>query len=99
MGLLGITPPNNLVGIDILTYKRQCAFFGSGEMIGATDGELLYIYRHGDGSSSLYNYRQRQTDDISSQLPEQKAALERYALSMVQMSYQMLKEGTTSCCK
>ena len=92
LGMLGIHH-TNMIGIDILNFCRDVAFFGSGDMIGATDGNLLYIYRHNDGSSSLYNYRDRQTDDISSQLPDKKASFERYALGMVQMSYEMLKDG------
>ena len=99
LGTLGIDYESRMIGIDILHHHRQYAFFGSGDNIGATDGEFLYLYRKNDKSTSLYNYKQRQTADVSQQHSELKAALERYALSMVQMSYQMLKDGTTDCNK
>lgn len=99
LGTLGIDYDSRMIGIDILHHLRQYAFFGNGDNIGATDGEFLYIYRKNDRSSSLYRYKQRKTNDVSKIFHDKKAALERYALSMVQMSYQMLKDGTTDCDK
>lgn len=98
LGTLGIGYDSRMIGIDLLHHLRQYAFFGNGDNIGATDGEFLYIYRK-NGSSSLFPYKQRRTDDVSKTFHDRKAALERYALSMVQMSYQMLKDGTTDCNK
>ena len=68
-------------------------------MIGATDGELLYIYRHESRTTTLHDYQHRSTADISDQMPERKSEMERYALGMVQKSYQMLRDKTTDCAK
>lgn len=99
LGALGINYDSRMIGIDLLHHLRQYAFFGNGDNIGATDGEFLYIYHKNDRSSSLFHYKQRQTDDVGETFHNRKTALERYALSMVQMSYQMLKDGTTDCNK
>lgn len=99
LGTLGIDYDNRMIGIDLLHHLRPYAFFGNGDNIGATDGEFLYIYRKNDRSSSLFPYKQRRTDDVSNIFHDRKAALERYTLSMVQMSYEMLKDGTTDCNK
>lgn len=99
LGMLGIDYDNRMLGIDVLRQQRLMGVLGTWETIGATDGELLYIYRKNDQSTSLYNYRQRDNTDISAQYPEKKKALERYALGMVQLSYQMLTDGTTDCSK
>ena len=99
LGMLGLGEEGKLIGIDVLKHQREYAFFGSGDMIGAVDGELLYIYRRGDGRTTLHRYKEQQPGDVSIQYPDRKEALGRYALSMVQMSYQMLKDGTTSCDK
>lgn len=97
LGMLGIDYDNRMIGIDALKYQRKYAVFGTWETLGASDGELLYIYRKNDQRTSLYRYRENETEDVSSQYADRKAALERYAKSMIQMSYQMLMDGTTNC--
>lgn len=99
LGMLGLGTENKLIGIDVIKHRRQYAAFGSGDMIGAVDGELLYIYRHGDGRTTLHRYKEYDPKDVSDQYPDRKEAMGRYALSMVQISHQMLKEGTTACDK
>lgn len=97
LGMLGIGYGDAMIGIDILHYQRPYAFFGSGNMIGATDGEMLYIYRHENRSSSLYRFKDESAKDIAMQNPDSLDAMRSYALGMVQMSYQMLRDGTTDC--
>ena len=99
LGLLGVDYGNTMIGIDVIHHRRPYAFFGSGKMIGATDGELLYIYRHESRTTTLHDYQHRSTADISDQMPERKSEMERYALGMVQKSYQMLRDKTTDCAK
>lgn len=99
LGMLGIGYGNKMAGIDILHHRRDIAFFGSGNMIAAVDGELMYLYRDDSKTTSLYRYKEEETEDISAQYPERKATLERYALGMVQSSYQMLTDGVTACDK
>lgn len=99
LGLLGIEYESHMLGIDALKYQRQMVAFGTWETACATDGELLYIYRKNDGTSSLYRYRERSKEDVAGQYPDRKAALERYALSLIQQSYQMLMDGTSACGK
>lgn len=97
LGLLGINYDSHMLGIDILKYKRQYALLGTWEALGATDGELLYIYRKSDQRTSLHRYKNQETEDVSDMYPERKKVLEQYALGMVQLSYQMLQDGSTRC--
>ena len=97
LGMLDIEYNNRMLGQDALKYQRQIAAFGTWETIGASDGEFLYIYRKNDGSSSLYRYKERSREDLSSKYLERKERLGKYALSLVQLSYQMLMDGSTAC--
>lgn len=98
LGMLGIDYNNHMLGIDILKQQRRYSVLGTWETIGAADGELLYIYRK-DGRSTLHRYMDGNPEDVSAQYPDRKADLERYIKGIVQLSYQMLKDGTTRCNK
>ena len=58
----------------------------------------VYIYRK-DGRSTLHRYMDGNPEDVSAQYPDRKADLERYIKGIVQLSYQMLQDGTTRCNK
>lgn len=97
LGMLGIEYDSHMLGIDILKQNRIYALLGTWDAVGATDGELLYIYRKSDQRTSLHKYKTGETTDVSDNYPDRKADMERYTLGMVQLSYQMLQDGSTRC--
>lgn len=98
LGMLGIDYDNRMLGIDVLKRQRKYSVLGTWETIGAADGELLYIYRK-DGRSTLHRYMDGDPEDVSDRYPDRKAELERYVKGIIQLSYQMLQDGTTRCDK
>lgn len=96
LGMLNLDYDSHMLGIDILKYQRKYAILGTWETIGAADGELLYIYNK-DGHSFLHHYIDRNPEDVSDQYRERKSELERYVKGIVQLSYQMLQDGSTRC--
>ena len=99
MGLMGIDPPNNILGINLLNHQRKYAYFSADDKIGVVDGEWFYLYRVKLGRGSLYRYRERCTVDETDQHPEIAEAMRRHAFGMIQSSQQMLLDRQTHCNK
>lgn len=98
LGLLGIDIPHTFMGVDLLTHHRRFAYFCADDKIGVVDGEWFYLYRvKQEGRESLYRYKERSTDDMAGQYPDQVAAMRRYGLGMTQIGQQMILDGSTEC--
>ena len=98
--ILGMVLPNcgnNTLGIDLLHYRRPFAFFSADDKIGALDKEYFYLYRVAQKRASLYHYRDNDPVDHIADHQELAEKMRRYAFSMMQVSQQMLLDGSTSC--
>ena len=97
LNLLGIEPPQSMLGIDLMRHTRPYAYFSADDKIGCVDGELLYIYHAKAESASLYRYKQRSTVDLIDSLPERAAEMRRYAMGMTQTSQTLLTDKNPKC--
>jgi phosphoglycerol transferase MdoB-like AlkP superfamily enzyme len=97
LGLLGITAPAPMLGVNLFAHTRPYAFFSADDRIGAVDGEYFFLYRAKTQKASLYRYKEQSTVDLVDSLPDRAAALRRYAFGIIQASQQMLLDGSTHC--
>lgn len=95
LSLLGIPFGDQMLGIDLAHHDRPMAFFSADDKVGVVDGELFYLYRHKQQRASLYRYRTRDTRDLIDSLPERAEEMQRFAFSHIQLSQQMLSDGST----
>lgn len=96
LGMLGLDDGGCMLGTDLRTHTRPCAYFSADDKIGAVDGEVLMIYRVKQKTTSLYRYKDQTTDDLAAEQPDRAAALRRHAFGLTQSSQRMLLEGRTS---
>lgn len=97
MGLMGIEPPKNILGINLLNHVHKYAYFSADDKIGVVNGEWFYLYQVKLDRGSLYRYRMNSTVDCIEQYPELAEDMKRYAFSMIQSSQQMLLDRNTHC--
>ena len=98
--ILGMLFPDikaNNLGIDLQRQKREYAYFCSDENIGVLDSTYFLIHRISDGDEGLYQYKQNDTYNYIEQEASKAESMRKYAFSMIQHSFNMLKEKNTSC--
>lgn len=97
LGLLGIAPPQSMLGVDLMHHTRPYAYFSADDKIGCVDGELFYLYRANTQTSSLYRYKERSIVDLIDSLPERAEAMRRYTMGMTQTSQSILMDKSPKC--
>ena len=100
--VLGMLFPDikaNNLGIDLQRQKREYAYFCSDENIGVLDGTYFLIHRISDGDEGLYQYKENDTFNYVERETTRTENMRKYAFSMIQYSFNMLKDRNTSCDK
>lgn len=98
--VLGLVLPqcgNNTLGIDLLHYHRPYAYFSADDKIGVLDDTYFFLYRVNQNRGSLYLYKDNNPTDIIEGNEPLAEKMRHYAFSMMQVSQQMLLEGSTKC--
>ena len=85
---------NNTPGIDLLKEQRPYAFFSSDDRIGCIDDSNFYVYNL-NGSSYLYNYRQKDASNKLDQFQGRADTMKNYAFSIMQFSKWMMDHKLT----
>lgn len=94
LGYLNVDYINNGFGINLLKESRPYAFFTADTKIGVIDSTHYYI-NNLNGPAQLFDYKTLSTDNIASSYPEKVAEMEKYSLSQLQWSYEMIKNNHT----
>ncbi|MBQ2076485.1 MAG: LTA synthase family protein, partial [Bacteroidales bacterium] len=100
--VLGMLFPDikaNNLGIDLQRQKREYAYFCSDENIGVLDSTYFLIHRISDGDEGLYQYKENDTFNYVERKATRTENMRKYAFSMIQYSFNMLKDRNTSCDK
>ena len=97
IGMLFPDSQSNNLGIDLQRKKRKYAFFSSDERIGVLDETYFLIHRIEDGNEGLYLYNQQDTYNHINEEENRADSMRNYAFSMIQHSFNMLKNRETLC--
>lgn len=80
MGILGFDYKNTCPGIDLKQTKRPYAFFTADDKLGVLDDKHFLIVRK-DGSSALYDYKNKSTTDVTQQFVDKAKKMKDYAIA------------------
>ncbi len=97
LGMLFSDVQSNNLGIDLQRKKRKYAFFSCDDKIGVLDSTLFLIHRISDGHEGLYLYNRQDTCNYITEEANKADSMRNYAFSMIQHSFNMLKNKATSC--
>ncbi len=87
LGMLFSDVQSNNLGIDLQRKKRKYAFFSCD----------VLIHRISDGHEGLYLYNRQDTCNYITEEANKADSMRNYAFSMIQHSFNMLKNKATSC--
>jgi phosphoglycerol transferase MdoB-like AlkP superfamily enzyme len=91
MGLINQPYINNTLGIDLLNETRPFTIVNDDDKIGVLNDSLFLIMKEGE-PSKLYRYKNKNTQDFSSDYPAMVADMELYAKANLQ-TYQYLLDS------
>jgi len=93
MGLLGVPYINNTMGVDLFKTKRPYIFFESDEYFGCIDDKFFYTYEVSTGKEGLYDYRNKNTENLISKYTDIADSMRTYSSSMILTSNYIVEKG------
>jgi len=93
MGLLGVPYINNTIGVDLFKTKRPYIFFESDEYFGCIDDKFFYTYEVSTGKEGLYDYRNKNAENLISKYTDIADNMRTYSSSMILTSNYIVEKG------
>lgn len=94
MGIVKIPYVNNTLGINLLTEKRDFAYFSADNKLGCLNEKYFLIIRN-NGEESLYEWKEKSTKNYISQQKMLVDSMKTYIFSMLQATQWILENNKT----
>ena len=92
LGYLNFPYTNNTFGINLLEESRPYAYFTADTKVGVIDSTHFYI-NNLDGVTQLFKYKEKSFVNEAESEKEKVNAMEKFALSQLQLSFDMIKNN------